>query len=52
VVTITLAPRGGGTEVTLYDANLPDDEIGRQHTDGWSWLLGVLADRFDNVAAR
>ncbi|HYN06317.1 MAG TPA: SRPBCC domain-containing protein [Vicinamibacterales bacterium] len=52
VVTITLAPRDGGTEVTLRHANLPDDEMGRTHQDGWTWYLGVLGERFEKVAAR
>ena len=34
VVTITLAPRDGATEVTLRHANLPDDEMGRG-PQGW-----------------
>jgi uncharacterized protein YndB with AHSA1/START domain len=52
VVTITLVPRNGGTEVTLHHANVPDDEMGRAHKDGWSWYLNVLAERFEKVAAR
>jgi hypothetical protein len=31
VVTIAIAPREGGTEVTLHHATLRDDEIGRGH---------------------
>jgi hypothetical protein len=51
-VTITLAPHGDGTEVTLHHANIPDDEMGRSHKEGWKWYLNVLAERFEKVAAR
>ena len=52
VVTITLAPRDGGTEVTLRHANVPDDEMGRSHEDGWTWYLNTLAERFEKVPSR
>jgi uncharacterized protein YndB with AHSA1/START domain len=52
IVTITLGPKHGGTDVTLRHANLPDDEEGRKHKDGWSWYLDVLVQRFEKVAAR
>jgi uncharacterized protein YndB with AHSA1/START domain len=51
-VTITLAPRKNGTEVTLHHANVPDDDMGRGHQDGWTWYLNVLGERFEKVAAR
>ena len=46
VVTITLTPRDGGTDVTLHHANVPDDEMGRgTRRDGrgiWmSWWNGL-----------
>ena len=44
VVTLTFKPRGEPTEVTLRHAGVPDDELGRQHKDGWSFILGALAD--------
>ena len=52
VVTVTLAARDGGTEVTLHHANVPDDEMGRSHQGGWTWYLDVLAEGFEKVAAR
>jgi uncharacterized protein YndB with AHSA1/START domain len=52
VVTVTLAPRNGGTEVTLRQTNVPDDDLGRRHKEGWTWYLNVLAERFQKVAAR
>jgi hypothetical protein len=51
-VTITLAPKGAGTEVTLRHANVPDDDLGRSHQGGWTWYLDTLAQRFEKVAAR
>jgi uncharacterized protein YndB with AHSA1/START domain len=51
-VTVTFAAGDGGTEVTLHHANVPDDDLGRQHQGGWSWYLDALAKRFENVAAR
>jgi uncharacterized protein YndB with AHSA1/START domain len=46
VVSITLTARDGRTDVTLHHANLPDDEMGRRHKDGWTSYLDVLAERF------
>jgi uncharacterized protein YndB with AHSA1/START domain len=46
VVTITLEPRGEQTEVTLRHSGVPDDEMGRQHQEGWTWILSTLAEGF------
>jgi uncharacterized protein YndB with AHSA1/START domain len=46
IVLITLEPRGDATELTLRHSGVPDDEMGRQHKDGWTWMLSVLAERF------
>ena len=46
VVTITLEPRGEQTEDTLRHSGVPDDELGRQHQEGWTWMLSELADAF------
>ena len=51
VVTVTFASCDGGTEMTLHHANVPDDNDGRGHKDGWAWCLGELAKRFENVPA-
>jgi len=51
VVTVTMQPEGGGTKVTLRHANLPDDDMGRQHEGGWKWCLDTLAERFEKVTA-
>jgi uncharacterized protein YndB with AHSA1/START domain len=44
VVTLTMEVRGEQTEVTLRHAGVPDDELGRQHKEGWTWILSALAD--------
>jgi uncharacterized protein YndB with AHSA1/START domain len=44
VVTVTLEPRGNQTELTLRHAGVPDDELGRQHKDGWAWIVNALAE--------
>jgi uncharacterized protein YndB with AHSA1/START domain len=43
-VTFTLEKQGGDTKVTLRHAGVPDDALGRQHQDGWEWILGALAN--------
>ena len=52
IVAVTLVPRDGSTEVTLRHSNVPDDELGRSHKDGWTWYLNALAERFEKVPAR
>jgi len=44
IVTFTLEPRGEETQVTLRHSGVPDDEMGRQHKDGWTWILSALAE--------
>jgi len=46
IVTLTFEMQGDQTVVTLSHANLPDDELGRSHEEGWRVKLGALADRF------
>ena len=46
VVTVTFEPRGDQTEVTLRHTGVPDDEMGRRHEQGWTWVLSMLAERF------
>lgn len=43
VVSITLEPRGADTEFTILHSGVPDDELGRQHKDGWGFILDMLA---------
>jgi uncharacterized protein YndB with AHSA1/START domain len=44
IVTVTLESRGDQTEVTLRHAGVPDDELGRRHKEGWTWILSALTD--------
>jgi uncharacterized protein YndB with AHSA1/START domain len=46
IVSLTLEPAGNGTAVELRHRNVPDDEVGRQHQDGWGFVLGAIADKF------
>jgi uncharacterized protein YndB with AHSA1/START domain len=46
VVRVTFERRGDETEVTLHHSGVPDDAMGRQHKDGWAWVLSMLAARF------
>lgn len=46
IVSVTFEPAGDGTMVTLRHSNVPDDEMGRQHKDGWAWALSALGERF------
>jgi uncharacterized protein YndB with AHSA1/START domain len=44
VVSITLEARGGETLLSLRHSGVPDDELGRQHEQGWKWITDALAD--------
>lgn len=47
IVTITFAPAGNNqTLVTLRHTGVPDDDFGRQHGEGWAYVLGAIAERF------
>jgi uncharacterized protein YndB with AHSA1/START domain len=46
VVTVTFQKKGDDTLVTLTHANLPDDEMGRMHDEGWKGCLGRFAEEF------
>jgi uncharacterized protein YndB with AHSA1/START domain len=43
LLTISFDGKEGGTLVTLRHSNVPDDELGRQHKEGWTWTLDMLA---------
>jgi uncharacterized protein YndB with AHSA1/START domain len=45
-VTVTLEPKGDSTLVTLRHRDVPDDEMGRRHEEGWTFVLGAITDRF------
>ncbi len=44
IVTVTMEARGEETEVTLRHSGVPDDEMGRQHQEGWASVLSALAE--------
>ncbi len=46
IVAVTFQAQGEQTEVTLRHSGVPDDDMGRQHQDGWTWVLSMLAERF------
>jgi uncharacterized protein YndB with AHSA1/START domain len=46
IVTLTFEAQDDQTLVRLCHTNVPDDEMGRQHEEGWGFVLGALADRF------
>jgi uncharacterized protein YndB with AHSA1/START domain len=51
VVTAKFEARGESTEVILRHSGVPDDELGRQHKDGWTWMLSMIEERFAKGAA-
>jgi uncharacterized protein YndB with AHSA1/START domain len=48
-VTLTLEKVDGGTLVTLRHADVPDDELGRRHEEGWKFVLGAIEARFSRA---
>lgn len=46
IVAVSFETRGEQTEVTLRHTGVPDDDMGRQHQEGWTWVLSMLAERF------
>jgi hypothetical protein len=48
VVTVTLQPHDGHTELMLRHSGVPDDEEGRKHEEGWAWMVSTLAQRFES----
>jgi uncharacterized protein YndB with AHSA1/START domain len=51
VVAVSFEASGDQTEVTIRHTGVPDDEMGRQHKDGWAWVLSMLAERFGTRAS-
>jgi uncharacterized protein YndB with AHSA1/START domain len=43
-VKISLEPKSDGTLLTLRHVDLPDDDMGRMHEEGWKFITGALAD--------
>lgn len=46
LVTVTFEPKGEDTVLTLNHANLPDDDYGRLHEQGWKHFMGLFSDFF------
>ena len=51
VVTLTFEAQGAGTLVTLHHRNIPDDEMGRRHRDGWGYCLDALVQALAGAKA-
>ncbi|HEY6332550.1 MAG TPA: SRPBCC domain-containing protein [Blastocatellia bacterium] len=45
-VLVTFERHADGTEVTLRHSGVPDDEMGRRHQEGWTWVLSQLEQAF------
>ena len=45
-VSVTFEPRDAGTPMTLVHRGVPDDDIGRTHEDGWTYLMSRLEKQF------
>ncbi len=52
VVSITLAAEGDKTRVTLRHTGVPDDDFGRQHGEGWGFVLQALEQHFAKARSR
>jgi uncharacterized protein YndB with AHSA1/START domain len=50
-LALIFEPQGGGTLVTLRHGNLPDDEMGHRHREGWGFVLSAIEKRFDGSSA-
>lgn len=48
-VTVKLAPRDGGTQLTLDHAGVPDTELGRGHQEGWTAIVGEIAKALEKA---
>jgi uncharacterized protein YndB with AHSA1/START domain len=48
-VSVTFEPREGGTQVTIVHRGLPDDDMGRTHERGWTFLLVRVAEQFEKT---
>jgi len=45
MLTLTFEPKGEQTLLTLRHTGVPDDDFGRQHADGWGFVLGAIEQR-------
>ena len=44
LVDTTLEKKGDDTVITIDHRGVPDDEMGRHHAQGWTWISDALAD--------
>jgi uncharacterized protein YndB with AHSA1/START domain len=49
LVSVTFEPREGGTQMTIVHGGIPDDELGRGHECGWTFLLSRVAEYFEKA---
>ena len=43
-LTLTFAAHGSECLITLHHVDLPDDEMGRRHRDGWGYRLAAMTE--------
>ena len=46
LLTLTFEGRGTECSVILRHVDLPDDEMGRRHREGWTYMLEAMAEAF------
>lgn len=51
VVTVTFKPQGDDTLLSLTHANIPENDLGRAHEQGWAMLTGLLEQKFAKASA-
>ncbi len=51
-VSVTFEPRQGGTQMTIVHRGIPDDDLGRSHERGWTFLLARTAEHFEKERPR
>jgi uncharacterized protein YndB with AHSA1/START domain len=47
VVALTFESKGADTLLTVHHSNLPDDKMGRQHEEGWTFVTDILVKKFE-----
>jgi uncharacterized protein YndB with AHSA1/START domain len=48
-VSVSFEPREGRTQMTVVHRGIPDDDMGRTHERGWTFLLARVAERFEKT---
>jgi uncharacterized protein YndB with AHSA1/START domain len=46
-VSVSFEPGEGGTQMTIVHRGIPDDDMGRSHERGWTFLLARVAEQFE-----